>query len=199
MLALGSTAHAAQSSTPPTILVVGDSISAEYGLPRDSGWVRLLDARLREQRRPYRIVNASISGETTSGGRTRIDALLAREQPAIVIVELGGNDALRGLALPTMEDNLATIVDHAKKAHAQVLLVGMQIPPNYGKAFADRFAAVYTTVAKRYDVALTPFFFAGFAERFELFQADRIHPTVEAQGLLLDNVWPALEPLLTKR
>lgn len=195
---LGSTAAAAESSAP-TILVVGDSISAEYGLPRDSGWVHLLDARLQEQRRRFRVVNASISGETTSGGRARIDELLSRTTPRIVIVELGGNDALRGLSLQTMQDNLTTIVDHAKKAHAQVLLVGMQIPPNYGKAFADRFAAVYTTVAKRFDVGLVPFFFAGFAERFELFQADRIHPTVEAQRLLLDNVWPDLVPLLDKR
>ena len=195
-----STAAAAQSSPSangaPVILVLGDSISAEYGLPRDSGWVKLLDARLRERHDDYAIVNASISGETTSGGRARIDELLARVKPAIVIVELGGNDALQGLPLAGTQQNLDDIVTHSQKAGARVLIVGMQIPPNYGKAFGDRFAAVFSDTAKRRNAALTPFFFAGFADRFELFQADHIHPTVEAQGRLLDNVWPALEPLL---
>ena len=195
-----SSATAAESSTAPhpapVILVLGDSISAEYGLPRDSGWVKLLDARLRQRHDDHGIVNASISGETTSGGRARIDELLGRVKPAIVIVELGGNDALRGLPLEGTRQNLDDIVAHSQKAGARVLIVGMQIPPNYGKAFADRFAAVFSDTAKRRDAALTPFFFAGFADRFELFQSDHIHPTVEAQGRLLDNVWPALEPLL---
>ena len=209
--ALGSTAEAAESSSvgkaagtpatnaPPSILVVGDSISAEYGLPRDSGWVRLLAARLRERHYAFTIVNASVSGETTSGGRSRIDELLTRVKPAIVIVELGGNDALRGLPLDGTQQNLDAMVSRSQKAGATVLIVGMQIPPNYGKAFADRFAAVFTNTAKRYDAALTPFFFAGFADRFDLFQPDHIHPTVAAQERLLDNVWPDLEPLLKHR
>ena len=204
-LLLGSiplTAPAAQSSpggSKPVILIVGDSISAEYGLQRDTGWVKLLEARLAEQHYDYGIVNASISGETTSGGLARIDDLLARTKPAIVVVELGGNDALRGLPLPSTEQNLDAIVTRSQKIGASVLVVGMQIPPNYGKVFADRFAAVFTSVAKRHNTALTPFFFAGFADRLELFQPDRIHPTLAAQGRLLDNVWPDLKPLLTRR
>ena len=198
-----STLHAAESSPAvangkPVLLVLGDSISAEYGLPRDSGWVKLLDARLRDERYDYDIVNASISGETTSGGLARIDELLQRVKPALVIVELGGNDALRGLSLATTQQNLEAIVTRSQAAHAAVLLVGMQIPPNYGKAYADRFAAMYSETAKRHAIALTPFFFAGFADRLELFQADRIHPTVAAQSRLLDNVWPGLKPLLKR-
>ncbi len=191
-----STADAAQSSTASTLLVLGDSISAEYGLKRDSGWVRLLDTRLRKEGFRYDIVNASISGETTSGGLSRIDELLARLHPAIVIVELGGNDGLRGLSLPTTEQNLAAIIARSQKAGAAVQLIGMQLPPNYGKAYTDRFAAIYAQAAKRYRTSLTPFFFAGFAERYDLFQSDRIHPSEAAQVRLLDNVWPALRPLL---
>ena len=199
-----STVNAAESSSPsangkPVLLVLGDSISAEYGLPRDSGWVKLLDARLREERYDYDIVNASISGETTSGGLARIGELLQRVKPAIVIVELGGNDALRGLPLATSQQNLETIVTRSQAARATVLLVGMQIPPNYGKAFADRFAAIFTETARKHGTALTPFFFAGFADRLELFQPDRIHPTLEAQSRLLENVWPDLKPLLKRR
>jgi acyl-CoA thioesterase-1 len=196
-----STASGAESSVQhqhPVLLVVGDSISAEYGLSRDTGWVKLLDARLRERHYDYEIVNASISGETTSGGLSRIDELVTRLKPAIVIVELGGNDALRGLSLDTSQKNLEAIVTRSQRAHAAVLLVGMQVPPNYGKPYGDRFAAMYTATAQRYKTALTPFFFAGFADRFELFQADRIHPSAEAQGRLLDNVWPDLQPLLRR-
>ena len=198
-IATQSTSHAAQSSRGRTLLVLGDSISAEYGLKRDSGWVKLLDARLRNEGLAYDIVNSSISGETTSGGLSRIDELLSRLHPAIVIVELGGNDGLRGLALATTEQNLAAIVTRSGKAGAAVLLIGMQLPPNYGKAYTDRFAAIYAQVSKRYKTALTPFFFAGFADRYELFQSDRIHPTGAAQVRLLDNVWPALRPLLKAR
>ena len=201
-----STLRAAESSATqpaaggkPVILVLGDSLSAEYGLQRGAGWVGLLEARLREQGYAYDIVNASISGETTSGGLTRIDELLVRVRPAIVVVELGGNDALRGLPIPTTQQNLETIVARSKAAHASVLLVGMQIPPNYGKAYADRFAAIYTATAKRQGTALTPFFFVGFADRLDLFQPDRIHPTAAAQSRLLDNVWPDLLPLLKRR
>ena len=199
-----STLRAAESSSAatsgkPVLLVLGDSISAEYGLPRDSGWVKLLDARLRNERYDYDIVNASISGETTSGGLARIDELLKRVKPGLVIVELGGNDALRGLALATTQQNLDAIVARSQAAQARVLLVGMQIPPNYGKAYADRFAAMYAATAKARGTALTPFFFAGFADRLDLFQPDRIHPTVDAQSRLLDNLWPGLKPLLNRR
>ncbi|MEO8937170.1 MAG: arylesterase [Burkholderiaceae bacterium] len=193
-----STAVAAESS-PATLLVLGDSISAEYGLQRDTGWVKLLDARLKARRYAYKIVNASISGETTSGGLSRVDELLGRVKPAVVIVELGGNDALRGLDLATTQKNLDAIVTRSQAAHAAVLIVGMQIPPNYGKAYADRFAAIFRNTAKAHRTALTPFFFAGFADRLDLFQADRIHPTADAQRRLLDNVWPDLEPLLKSR
>ena len=187
-----------QSDGQPVLLVLGDSLSAEYGLRRGSGWVGLLEARLGEKDFRYRIVNASISGETTSGGVSRIDELLNRVRPSIVIVELGGNDALRGLSIATTQQNLDTIVARSRKARASVLLVGMQIPPNYGKAYADRFAQMYGALAKRHDAALTPFFFAGFADRLDLFQPDRIHPTAAAQVRLLDNVWPQLQPLLKR-
>lgn len=197
-----STVEGAQSSSAgargdaPVLLVLGDSLSAEYGLQRGSGWVGLLESRLRDQGYRYAIVNASISGETTSGGLARIDELLARVKPSIVVVELGGNDALRGLPIGTTQQNLDAIVTRAQKIRASILLVGLQIPPNYGKVYADRFAGMYTSTAKRYGTALTPFFFAGFADRYELFQPDRIHPTAAAQSRLLENVWPDLRPLL---
>jgi acyl-CoA thioesterase-1 len=201
-----STSRAAQSSTPSaatganrTLLVLGDSISAEYGLKRDSGWVKLLEARLQKEGFAYPVVNASISGETTSGGVARVDELLTRLHPAIVIVELGGNDGLRGLPLSATEQNLGTIITRSQKAGASVLLIGMQLPPNYGKSYIDRFAAIYATAARRYKTAFTPFFFEGFADRYELFQPDRIHPTEAAQARLLDKVWPALRPLLKQR
>lgn len=199
-----STLIAAESSSPstrgkPVLLVLGDSISAEYGLQRDTGWVKLLDARLRTEGYDYDIVNASISGDTTSGGLVRIDELLKRVKPVIVVVELGGNDALRGLALATTQQNLEAIVTRSQAARASILVVGMQIPPNYGKAYANRFAAIFTETSKRHGTALTPFFFEGFADRLDLFQADRIHPTAAAQTRLLDNVWPDLKPLLKRR
>jgi acyl-CoA thioesterase-1 len=194
------TARAADGSTTHrTLLVLGDSISAEYGLERDRGWVKLLDARLRAQHYDYDVVNASISGETTSGGRARIDELLERVKPAIVVVELGGNDALRGLALDASRSNLEGIVARAQGAHASVLLIGMQVPPNYGKPYGERFAAIYSSTAERYKTALTPFFFKGFADHLDQFQPDGIHPTAAAQQKLLDNVWPDLQPLLKRR
>ncbi|MDH5708707.1 MAG: arylesterase [Hylemonella sp.] len=182
-----------------TLLVLGDSLSAEYGLPRGSGWVALLDQRLSAQRKPYRVVNASISGETTSGGRSRLAALLARHKPAIVIIELGGNDALRGLSLKATEDNLSAMTQAAQQAGARVLLLGMQVPPNYGADHARRFAALYRNVAKSRQTALLPFFLQGVADRpdaADWFQRDRIHPAEKAQPLMLDNVWPVLKKIL---
>jgi len=180
----------------PVILVVGDSLSAEYGLPRGSGWVQLLDQRLREARLDYTVVNASISGDTTSGGRTRLPALLKEHRPAIVILELGANDGLRGLPLPAMRDNLVAMTRTAQQGGARVLLVGVRVPPNYGRDYAERFFDVYPAVAKDTRAALAPFLLDGFAESTEFFQPDRIHPSVAAQPRMLDNVWPHLKPLL---
>jgi acyl-CoA thioesterase I len=181
------------------LLVVGDSLSAEYGLQRGSGWVALLQQRLAQEKFAIEVVNASISGDTTSGGRSRLPALLAQHKPAIVIIELGGNDALRGLPLNMTQANLLAMVQAAKAAGARVLLLGMQLPPNYGQKYAQDFANLFASVAKAEAAALVPFFLAGVAdgpEADKLFQADRIHPNAQAQPRMLDNVWPALKPLL---
>lgn len=180
----------------PVILVLGDSLSAEYGLRRGTGWVELLRQRLASKEFSHQVVNASISGETTAGGRNRIGELLAAHRPAILIVELGGNDALRGLNLAASAANLRQIAANARGSGAQVLLLGMQVPPNYGRAYSERFARIFTDVARSERAARLPFFLERVADRNELFQSDRIHPTEAAQPLLLDNVWPALEPLL---
>ena len=182
----------------PVLLVVGDSISAGYGLPAGTVWVDLLAARLKAQGYRYRVVNASITGDTTAGGRARLTALLVAHQPAIVIIELGGNDALRGGKLAATRDNLDAMVTLAQRAKAKVLLVGMQMPSNYGPAYVREFNEVFTSVARAHKVPLVPFFFEGFGEDMAYFQSDRIHPTAEAQPRLLDNVWPALRPLLAK-
>jgi acyl-CoA thioesterase-1 len=184
------------AATPPSILVLGDSLSAEYGLPRDSGWVNLLRQRLQQKRIDYSVANGSISGDTTRDGLTRLPQLLTRTRPAIVIVELGGNDALRGMPLASTSDNLRAIIGQARAEGAKVLLIGMQIPPNYGPDYARQFQALYGTLAQQYHTALVPFLLAGMADKPELFQADQIHPTAQAQPMLLDNVWPALQPLL---
>jgi acyl-CoA thioesterase-1 len=189
----------AAAAAPPVILVLGDSLSAEYGLKRGSGWVALLERRLGEEKLAARVINASISGDTTSGGRSRLPALLAQHKPSHVIIELGGNDALRGLPLQMTESNLAAMTEAAKKAGARVLLAGMQLPPNYGRDYGERFAALYEQVARRHQAALVPFFLKGVAdvpEAEQLFQADRIHPTEQAQPRMLANVWPELKKLL---
>lgn len=180
------------------ILVLGDSLSAEYGLPRGSGWVQLIASRVRDSGADYTFVNASISGDTTSGGRSRLPALLERHRPAIVVIELGGNDGLRGLPLKTMQDNLTAMIKASQGTGAKVLLVGMQMPPNYGREYADRFFELFGTLAKTYRTALAPFLLDGFAASDgELFQPDRIHPNQRAQAKMADNVWPHLRPLLT--
>jgi len=180
----------------PALLVLGDSLSAEYGLARGSGWVSLLQDRLRKERFDYSVVNASISGETTIGGKTRLPDLLARHKPAVVVVELGANDALRGLPLQTTESNLRGIVTDAQHAGARVLLVGMRIPPNYGPDYAERFFSLYPRLAKEYRLPLVPFLLDKVVTRPDWFQADRIHPTADAQSALLETVWPELKPLL---
>jgi acyl-CoA thioesterase-1 len=200
---LCSSANAAQvdkvNTKSQTILILGDSLSAEYGLERGSGWVALMEKQLITAKVTATVVNASISGDTSSGGRSRLPALLARHQPSIVVIELGGNDALRGMPLTMTEENLKIMVKAAKDAGAKVLLLGMQVPPNYGKDYASHFAAIYVNVAKSQKASLVPFFLKGIAdvpdsERW--FQADRLHPNEEAHPSLLGNVWPHLKKLL---
>ncbi|SDC01535.1 acyl-CoA thioesterase-1 [Cupriavidus sp. YR651] len=183
-------------ATTPAVLVLGDSLSAEYGIARGTGWVSLLQDRLRTERFDYSVVNASISGETTIGGKTRLPDLLKRHKPAIVVVELGANDGLRGLPLPSIESNLRSILNDAQKAGAGVLLVGMRIPPNFGQDYTERFFALYPKLATEYRAGLVPFFLDKVITRPDWFQDDRIHPTSAAQLTLLDNVWPQLKPLL---
>ncbi|MEX3899229.1 MULTISPECIES: arylesterase [Paraburkholderia] len=191
-------AHAANAPEPakPVIVVLGDSISAEYGLPRDTGWVALMRQRLAEERIDYSVANASISGDTTSGGRARLPALMERLKPSIVIVELGANDALRGVPLSTTEANLRTIIEQAQQGHAKVVLVGMYVPPNYGPDYTQKFHGLYGQLSKEFHLPLVPFLLAGIADKPDMFQADQIHPTQQAQPLLLNNVWPAVKPLL---
>lgn len=183
----------------PTILVLGDSLSAEYGLVRGSGWVALLEKRLQEQKVPAKVVNASISGDTTAGGRSRIGPLLAQHHPAVVVIELGGNDALRGLPLQMTRDNLVRMTEDAQKAGARVLLVGVQVPPNYGASYADQFSSLFAQVAKSHKAAAVPSIMAGFGDAPDAdkwFQPDRIHPLAKAHPRMLDTVWPELKKLL---
>ena len=192
-------AHAASPAPNAHILVLGDSLSAEYGLARGTGWVHLLEQRLAREVPTARVTNASVSGETTSGGRSRLPALLQQHRPSVVVIELGGNDALRGLPLQGTQANLLAMTEAAQAAGARVLLLGMQMPPNYGRKYSEDFARLYTQVAQTRKAALLPFFLQGVADHADptaLFQADRIHPTAQAQPILLDNVWPLLRPLL---
>ncbi|HJW26121.1 MAG TPA: arylesterase [Rhodocyclaceae bacterium] len=177
------------------ILVFGDSLSAGYGIRSDAAWPSLLQARLAEKRPDYSVANVSISGETTAGGRSRLPAALKQHRPAVVILELGANDGLRGLQLAQMRDNLDAMVEMARGAGARVLLLGMRLPPNYGP-YADQFQATFTEVASRRKVPLVDFFLAAIADQPALFQSDMMHPTAEAQPKLLDHVWPSLQPLL---
>jgi acyl-CoA thioesterase-1 len=190
---------AAASARPALILVVGDSLSAEYGLARGSGWVALLERRLAKENVAARVVNASVTGDTTAGGRSRLPALLAAHKPTHVILELGGNDALRGLATAQTQANLAAMAHAAKAGGARVVLVGMQVPPNYGRKYSDDFAAVFVSVARSEGAALVPFLLKGVADNPDadaMFQPDRIHPNEAAHPIMLGNVWPVLHPLL---
>jgi len=180
----------------PSILVFGDSLSANYGIAAESGWVSLLQQRLTRNHYDYRVVNASISGETTAGGLTRIGAALATHNPAIVIVELGGNDGLRGLPLEATQSNLDGILRACRTSKAKVLLAGIRLPPNYGPGYTGRFAAIYPALARKHRSALLPFLLEGIAESRESFQADNIHPTAAAQPVILENVWKQLQPML---
>jgi acyl-CoA thioesterase I len=186
-------AHAA------TILVYGDSLSAAYGLSREQGWVHLLEQRLRSERLDYKVTNASVSGETTVGGRNRIQAALKAHRPAIVILELGANDGLRGGDLATVAANLEAIIDASRAAGARILLLGVRLPPNYGTAYTEKFQQTYRDVARKKKVGLVPYLFDGFGDNRDYFQPDGIHPTAQAQPLLLDTVWKELKPLLNKQ
>jgi acyl-CoA thioesterase I len=197
--ATDATVTKAGAAGAPTILVVGDSLSAEYGLQRGAGWVALMAQRFEKEKIAANVVNASISGDTTSGGRSRLPALLTKHQPAIVIIELGGNDALRGLPLAMTEANLTAMAVAAQGAGAKVLIVGMQVPPNYGQDYTRRFAQVFASVAKAHKTALVPFLLKGIADApdaTKLFQADRIHPIAAAHPTILNTMWPAVRALL---
>ena len=192
LLAMGGNAYAAG------ILVMGDSLSAGYGIDQNKAWPVLLAQKLKNEGYRYEVSNASISGETTSGGRTRIAEALQRTKPQVVIVELGANDGLRGLSLKSMRENLDAIVSASQAAGARVLLIGMRMPPNLGQGYTDKFRATFEDVAKAHKTALLPFLLEGMAGQRELFQADDLHPVASAQGRLLDNVWPQLLPLIHK-
>jgi acyl-CoA thioesterase-1 len=195
-LALALSASSAYSASK-SVLVLGDSLSAEYGLARGAGWVALLQKKLEREKVDITLVNASISGETTSGGATRLPELL-KQHPAVVVIELGANDGLRGLSLNAAEANLKAMIAAAQAAHAKVLLVGMQLPPNYGPDYTERFASMFGKLAKENKTALVPFLFKGIADKPQLFQADNLHPVAKAEPALVDNVWPVLQPLLMR-
>ena len=182
----------------PTILVFGDSISAGYGLPQGTGWVDLLRERLKAEHYDYKVANASLSGETTTGGKNRLPAALAKHKPQIVILELGANDALRGARAADISANLSAMIAEVRKYQSSVLLLGMRVPPNYGSEYEQKFRSVYEDIAKSKRVALAPFLFEGFAENRAMFQPDGIHPTAAAQRPMLDTVWPHLQPLLVR-
>lgn len=190
------------ATTTSTVLVMGDSLSAEYGLARGTGWVALLEKRLQAEKINAQVVNASISGETTAGGVTRLPALLAQHHPNVVVIELGANDALRGFALSGTQSNLTTMVKASKAVGAKVVMVGMQVPPNFGKRYTEDFAGLFPKLAKSESVALVPFFLKGVADRADArdwFQADGMHPNAKAHPVILENMWPALKPLLLGR
>lgn len=193
--ALPASAH----SAPKTILVLGDSLSAEYGLTRGAGWVALAEKKLAAQHIDAAVVNASISGETTSGGRARLPALVRQYHPAAVVIELGANDGLRGLPLEVAQDNLAAMIRLAQDNHAQVLLVGMRIPPNYGRSYTEQLAAIYPRLATQFHTGLVPFMLVNVVDKPNLFQDDRLHPNAQAHPLILATIWPALSKLVTSR
>jgi acyl-CoA thioesterase-1 len=196
ILWLATLSGLAAGAETPTILVLGDSLSAAYGIPAEQGWVDLLQRRLVENGLPHRVVNASISGDTTSGGLSRLPAALERERPALVVLELGANDGLRGQSLDAMAGNLARMIELSQQAGARVALAEMRIPPNYGPAYTQKFQAIFGELAARYDIALIPFLLDGVAGNRTLILDDGLHPSAEAQPLMLDNVWPVLESLL---
>ncbi|HAV37717.1 MAG TPA: arylesterase [Massilia sp.] len=197
--ALMLAASASAYSAPKTVLVLGDSLSAEYGLARGAGWVALLEQKLKAEKIDARIVNASISGETTSGGRARLPALLNQHKPQIVVIELGANDGLRGLPVPAAEANLREMASMSQKQNAKVMLIGMRMPPNYGRAYTERFFNMYENLAKEVKAPLVPFMLEGVADKPALFQADRLHPNADAHPIILNNIWPTFKALIQSR
>ena len=195
MLAASASAY----SAPKTVLVLGDSLSAEYGLTRGAGWVALLEQKLKAEKIDARIVNASISGETTSGGRARLPALLNQHKPQIVVIELGANDGLRGLPVAAAEANLRQMATMSQKQDAKVMLIGMRMPPNYGRAYTERFFTMYENLAKEVKAPLVPFMLEGVADKPALFQADRLHPNADAHPIILNNIWPTFKALIQSR
>jgi len=195
MLAASASAY----SAPKTVLVVGDSLSAEYGLTRGAGWVALLEQKLKAEKIDARIVNASISGDTTSGGRARLPALLTAHKPQIVVIELGANDGLRGLPVASAEANLRQMVTLSQKQDAKVMLIGMRMPPNYGRAYTERFFNMYSTLSKELKAPLVPFMLEGVADKPTLFQADRMHPNAQAHPIILNNIWPTFSNMIRQR
>ena len=177
-------------------MIYGDSLSAGYGLPQETGWVSLLKKQLKTQQSAYQVVNASISGETTHGGLTRIEPVLKRYRPNIVIIELGANDGLRGRPIKSIRDNLEAIIKACKQNKASILLVGIRLPPNYGATYTQRFSAIYQHIAKRHKISLVPFLLAGFGDNPEYFQEDRLHPNKNAQEMMLANVWRVLNKMI---
>jgi acyl-CoA thioesterase-1 len=192
MLAASASAY----SAPKTVLVLGDSLSAEYGLNRGDGWVALLEKKLKSEKIDAAIVNASISGETTSGGRARLPALLAQHKPDVVVIELGANDGLRGLPVAAAEANLRTMVELSNKSKAKVVLVGMRMPPNYGRAYTERFFGMYKSLSTQLKAPLVPFMLDGVADQPKMFQADRMHPSAEAHPIILANIWPTFKTVI---
>ena len=199
LLALGLSPAFLHANAQQTLLVIGDSLSAEYGIPRGTGWVALLSAQLAKDKPQWQVINASISGDTTSGGLARLATLLSQYKPKVVVIELGGNDALRGFSLKVTQDNLTQMIAACQKNKAAVLLVGMQVPPNYGAQYAQDFSRMFQTISQKQGTQLVPFLLKGVADAPDptaLFQADRIHPKAEAHPLILANVWPVLKKML---
>ncbi|MEY3525592.1 MAG: hypothetical protein RIR92_1657 [Pseudomonadota bacterium] len=199
LFALGLSSHAVGTAKSQQILVVGDSLSAEYGIARGTGWVALLNKQLAKDKPQWQVVNASISGDTTAGGLARLSTLLQQHQPKVVVIELGGNDALRGFPLKTTENNLIQMVAACHKAKATVLLIGMQVPPNYGQEYAQEFSRMFVRISQQQRTQLVPFLLKGVADVADptaLFQPDRIHPKAQAHPIILSNVWPVLKRML---
>lgn len=190
---LMAAASASAYSAPKTVLVLGDSLSAEYGLARGTGWVALAEKKVKAQKLDAEIVNASVSGETTSGGRSRLPALLTKHKPGLVVIELGANDGLRGLPVAAAQANLKAMAEAAGQAGAKVMLVGIRIPPNYGRDYSEKFYAMYGVLSRELKAPLVPFMLEGVAEKTEMFQPDRLHPLAAAHPTILNNIWPVLE------
>lgn len=193
---IGLSPAIASVAEPPVLLILGDSLSAGYGMDREQSWVSLLDTRLKEGGYSYRIFNSSISGDTSQGGLARLPRLLERYQPKIVIIELGANDGLRGIDPVVTRENLTRMIKQSQAAGARVLLAGIKLPPNYGNAYLQKFESIYSDLAREFDTLLVPFFMDGVALQPDLLQADNIHPNEKGQPVLLDNVWKVLQPAL---